>query len=389
MIDPLGNVVTLPIYGTMPRPKFDGTFETFLASNPETPLLIDRHGNVLPCSEDNPVVTQLEAYDAATYKYNDEDIDIFDSKTPCIIATKEGKYGLVAYSGRKITDMEYDYIRYYGSSSDENPASFFMVMRGDKWGGIDLSGKEVLPIIYDSFLNGDSDYIRVLLDGKFGYVDLRGTITVPPVYDRLVNGGAEVAAGLKDGKWQIVGMDGRTITPLCYDTCVRLGYGFFFVTLGDEHFTIDRNGRRLPIVIDNLNESIFPDSEYIFWGKAFKCEYLPAYRRARKGIIRRDGTEVIPCIYDDLRPLRPGCGDRIIATRNGVSGVIDLAGNIIVPFEYDHIAPMPPHTETIVVCKAGKWGELNPDGSIAYPLEYAGCRELLSTASILGTPFKI
>lgn len=69
-----------------------------------------------------------------------------------------------------------------------------------------------------------------------------------------------------------------------------------------------------------------------------------------------------------------------------MSGIIDLAGEIIVPFEYDHIAPMPPHTETIVVCKAGKWGELNPDGSIAY----AGCRDMLSTLSpYLINPVKI
>ena len=73
-----------------------------------------------------------------------------------------------------------------------------------------------------------------------------------------------------------------------------------------------------------------------------------------------------------------------------MSGIIDLAGEIIVPFEDDHIAPMPPHTETIVVCKAGKWGELNPDGSIAYPLEYAGCRDMLSTLSpYLINPVKI
>ena len=40
VIDPLGNVITRPIYGTMPRPMYDGTFKTFMASNPETPLLI-------------------------------------------------------------------------------------------------------------------------------------------------------------------------------------------------------------------------------------------------------------------------------------------------------------------------------------------------------------
>ena len=145
--------------------------------------------------------------------------------------------------------------------------------------------------------------------GKFGYADIRGAITVPIVYDRLINGSAEVTAGLTDGKWQIIGKDGRTITPPCYDTCECLGLGFFFVTLGNEHFTIDKNGRRLPFVIDCLKESIFPDGEYIFWGKTFDREYLPAYRLARKGIIRRDGTSVIPCIYDDLRP-----SDRVAAS---------------------------------------------------------------------------
>ncbi len=390
LIDPLGHIATPPIYGTMPQPLHDGTFSTFMPSNPEEVLRIDRHGNVLSHCEDTPTDTPIEASEAATLQYIDDTPNLYESETPCIIVNnEEGKYGLVAYSGRKITDLEYDYIDYYKSSSEGKPSSFFIMRRGDKWGGIDLSGKEILPPIYDSFLYGDSNYIRIEKDKKFGYADIRGTITVPPVYERLVNGEVGVAAGLTGGKWQIIGTDGRTITPPNYDTCTCLGNGFFLVTIEGEHFTLDRNGRRLPFVIDCLKEETFADSEYMLWGKAFQRDFIPAYRLGHKGIIRRDGTLVIPCIYDDLRPLCPGCGDRIIATRNGLSGVIGLSRAVIIPFEYDRIAQMPPHTETIVVCKAGKWGELHPDGNIAFPMEYAGSRDILSTLPYYLTPFKI
>lgn len=380
LIDPLGNIVTSPVYGTMPQPMSDGTFNTFMPSNPEEVLLIDRHGNVLPHSKADPSDLPFKVNDTATYQDLTDEPNLFDSETPCIIiSNKEEKYGLMAYSGRKITDLEYDDISYYRSSSDENPSSLYLVRRGDRWGGIDLSGKEVLPLIYDSFLFCDSDFIRIEKDRKFGCADIRGTITVPPIYDRLLDGGGGILAGLTGEKWQIIGSDGRTITPPCYDTCACLGDGFFFVTVESDHFTLDRNGRRLPFVIDCLKENMFADKPYMLWGKAFRHEFIPAYRLGRKGIIRRDGTLVLPCIYDDLRPLRPGYCDRIIATRNGLSGIISLSGTVIVPFEYDHIAQMPPHTETIVVCRAGKWGELNPDGSIAFELEYAGCNDILST----------
>ncbi len=380
LIDPLGRIVTRPIYGTMPQPLFDGTFTTFMPSRPEEVVRIDRLGNVLPHSEADPSDLPFQVNDVATYKDLYNDPDLFSSETPCIIVTnEEGKYGLLAYSGRKITDLEYDDISYYRSSSDEKPSSLYLAKRGDRWGGIDLSGKEIIPFIYDSFLFCDSNFIRTEKDKKFGCADLRGTITIPPVYDRLLDGGDGILAGLTGEKWQIIGSDGRTITPSCYDTCACLSKGFFLVTIGDDRFTLDRNGQRLPFVIDCLKEDMFADSPYMNWGKAFHREFIPAYRLGRKGIICHDGTLVLPCIYDDLRPLRPGYYDRIIATRNGLSGVISLSGAVIIPFEYDHITQMPPHTETIVVCRAGKWGELNPDGSIAFPLEYAGCNDILST----------
>ncbi len=107
LIDPLGNVVTRPIYGTMPRPMFDGTFKTFALSNPEVPLLIDRYEKVLSHPDVSTSDILVEAYNTATYNYNDvRETDIFDSEIPCILVVKEDKYGLMAYSGRKITDID-------------------------------------------------------------------------------------------------------------------------------------------------------------------------------------------------------------------------------------------------------------------------------------------
>lgn len=370
VIDPLGNMITRPIYGTMPHPMFDGTFKTFVKKN-DKPIFINRQERVL----DMDTKTASATYEEAQYwnpDFHRSEEDLFKCDIPCIIVGRDGKYGLMAHSGRQITKLEYDNIFEYDIIPDEKPGMVFRVTRDDKWGLIDDAGKEVLATVYGCIMSGDSEHIRIEQNEKLGCADLQGTITVPPVYERLVMSGEGVAAGLIDGKWQIVGTDGKMITPPCYDTCQCLGEGFFLVTVGEERYTVDRLGNRLPFVIDNLDESIWNDENLMDWGKEFEQNYLPAYRLARKGIIRRDGTSVIPCIYDTLYPLRPGRGELIVATLHGSSGVLDLSGEIVIPFEYDRIEQMPPHATTITVCREDRWGELHPDGSIAYPLEYEG-----------------
>ena len=211
-IDPLGNMITRPIYGTMPYPMFDGTFKTFMKKS-NKPIFINRQERVL----DMDTETASAPYDVALYwkpDYRRSEKDLW-YVIPCIIVGRNGKYGLVAHSGRKITKLEYDNIFEYDIIPNEKSGMVFRVARNDKWGLIDDTGKEILATVYDCIVSGDSRHIRIVQDEKLGFADLQGTITLPPVYERLDMNGEGVAAGLIDGKWQIIGTDGEMITPPC------------------------------------------------------------------------------------------------------------------------------------------------------------------------------
>ncbi|HEY6252687.1 MAG TPA: WG repeat-containing protein [Candidatus Angelobacter sp.] len=71
-----------------------------------------------------------------------------------------------------------------------------------KWGYLDLSGKVVIPLIFDEAGNFSEGLARVEKDKRWGYVDLEGKIVIPPQFDEageFGSGLAPVKLGEKTG----------------------------------------------------------------------------------------------------------------------------------------------------------------------------------------------
>ncbi|MDR7857459.1 WG repeat-containing protein [Tissierella sp.] len=64
-----------------------------------------------------------------------------------------------------------------------------------KWGAIDISGKTVLPFIYDNLRVFDEGVAAFSRDGKFGFIDINGNEVIAPQFDdvSLFNNGIAVA----------------------------------------------------------------------------------------------------------------------------------------------------------------------------------------------------
>lgn len=72
---------------------------------------------------------------------------------------------------------------------------------GGKWGFIDRTGKEVVPIKYDSVDFFNEGLAKVCLDGKCGFVDARGVEVIPLKYNDVQsfeNGRAKVSLNGKE-----------------------------------------------------------------------------------------------------------------------------------------------------------------------------------------------
>lgn len=88
---------------------------------------------------------------------------------------KDGKQWLLWNSdGKKVCECECDNLCYMG----ENLVS---VKRNEKWGVMDLNGKEVIPFKYDTNSIMDNGWIWVQMDGKLGYINKRDEQLIPRI----------------------------------------------------------------------------------------------------------------------------------------------------------------------------------------------------------------
>jgi hypothetical protein len=106
-----------------------------------------------------------------------------------LIYSRNGKLGLVDFSGKEILTSEYDDIRY--SKHYEQERDIFQVQKNGKWGIVNFENKILVPCEYDSikFLG---HYKRPLVKlwvvekkNKFGVVDDKNEVFIPFVYDGI------------------------------------------------------------------------------------------------------------------------------------------------------------------------------------------------------------
>ena len=158
-----------------------------------------------------------------------------------------------------------------------------------KFGFIDKTGKEVIPLIYNDVYDFSEGLARVEFDNcDYGYIDKTGKVV---------------------------------ITCEDYDDVDDFSEGLAPVELDDQYGYIDKTGKEvIPCIYD--------------YAWSF-CEGLASVKLNEKwGFIDKTGKEVIPCIYE-----------RSTSFINGLAGVklnekwgfIDKTGKEIIPFIYDYL----------------------------------------------------
>lgn len=224
------------------------------------------------------------------------------------------------------------------------------------WGGIDLSGREVIPCIFDEikYLGEKTGLYCAHYGGwekgRWGVVDQNGKWVVDPVFDEIgcefVDGMFAFRAGNYDGNpdeqpWGIFDakqgevllapqfldvsfVDGETI-------CVEVFDKFLGRTVEK---LLDRSGQE-------LFKSIYTG---IYTWKAPYEVYIRDGDTTRHGLINKDGSIVLPCIYDIAWNGIDTERKRITFIQGKKQGVVDFDGNVIIPPIYheiiNHRAPL-------------------------------------------------
>jgi hypothetical protein len=143
------------------------------------------------------------------------------------------KWGILNETGNEIIPVIYDQI----NTASGYGCSFYSVKLKNKWGVINELGKEVLPFKFDSIAEGIyDDYVKVKSRNFWGLINIYKNEEILPIkYDEIncvqaklvlvENSNGEWRAETLEGagvkqknKWGLVGTKGKVIVPIIYDS---------------------------------------------------------------------------------------------------------------------------------------------------------------------------
>lgn len=186
-----------------------------------------------------------------------------------------------------------------------------LVQRAKKYGYIDESGKEIIPLIYDYAQDFSEGMAGVWENNKYGFIDKTGKLVIPIQYDETFlgysNGLAAVGLG---GKWGYIDKKGKIIVPLKYEKAMIFREGLVAVKLDGKWGYIDTSGK---VIIAMKYDC----------GNSFSGGLSVACLSKKYGFINKKGIEIIPLIYDDTYGFQNG---KVKMMLNGQPVYLDTTG---------------------------------------------------------------
>jgi hypothetical protein len=247
------------------------------------------------------------------------------------------KSWMIDKTGRQTTARKYDAIAFNGR--------FGMAFLDNKWGFINLDGKEVIPLIYDYIYNIGEGLVGAKKDGKFGYIDTLNQTKIPFIYDAasVFYDGASIVS--LDKKYGLIDKKGNAIIPFQYKKLYRDdSTGWYRADQNGKWGMIDKAGNvRVQFIYDFIK-----DFDEVNKG------YAIVVKNEKFGLIDKTGKLIIKTEYDRLFKAKDGyCNVRL----NEKTGVVELSsGKLIIDTKYDGIGNI---SEGIfLVKKFGMYAEL-------------------------------
>ena len=274
--------------------------------------------------------------------------------------------------------------------------------KNGKCGLLNLQGKIILPIVYDSVMIDQSEFVRLKKNRLWGLVDRIYFPKIPHQYKYLKNftNGMAAAQSAKS-LWGYVNIVGDTVVPFIYQSAEDFSMGLATVTAGDSTYVINKKGEMVVSPADmprftagagrvenNLPvKYTFPIDCYdrytklvdgitlVHCGKQYGLlgkrgnELFPAicdtvvydatlqiatfHCDTMAGVVDRYDNFVHPLLYnfDTIYGYHQGCA---LAKKKGYFGGIDIMKNIRVAPQYERMQNF--HDGKWGITLNGKWG---------------------------------
>lgn len=233
------------------------------------------------------------------------------------------KYGLLDSSGKEIIPVTYDYVSAVSNGMiivaqniDNDSSTGTNQVAGhrglDKFGVIDVKGDEIVPLKYE-YIDEFYDGMAMVKSGnQIGFINTTGKEVIPAQYTAGIFDGIEVWSG--NG----------------YSCKTRFSDGFVCLRKDGKQVVLNTQGN---IVLERDATSGFCTG--------FSEGLAKVHGNGTYGYIDITGATVIPPIYDVAHDFSEGYAivGKKDTTGEYLYGAIDPTGNVVVPLEYPHMSP--------------------------------------------------
>lgn len=280
------------------------------------------------------------------------------------------RFGFVDHTGKEVVPLKYG----YAFSFREGLASVALY---DKWGYVDKGGKEVVSLHFDS-VNRFSDGLAPVCssEGKWGYIDAAGKERIPFKYDTADSFQEGLACVSQNGKFGFIDPTGKEAVPLKYDYATEFRDGLAQVRNDAANGTsvcgfVDKTGKEvIPLKYESLSDfhdGLAAFSAYGAWG-----------------FLDKTGKELVPASYDQVADFSDG----LAAVKSlGRWGFIDKAGQVVIPMQYDDVDGFSGfyfHEGLASVRWYGKWGYIDKAGRQMTPFKYEEAGDFHEGLAVVG-----
>lgn len=234
--------------------------------------------------------------------------------------------------------LKYNFV---GSPSED----LLLVMIKDKFGFVNISGKEIIPAKFD-YANPFSEGLAVVgmnsveseCEGvkllNYGYINKLGRIVIPIRYFYAFDF-SQGLAGVADAKFGFINKSNRKVISFKYD--------FSLVDCLSPNLSPLFKNDLAPVLKESTGR-----------GKAGETFYVDTY-----GFIDKTGKEIIPLKYDFAGNFSEGLA---VVWKDGKTGFINEQGTIVIPLQFDSAVSF---SEGLAIVKQNnKWHLIDNQGKI-------------------------
>ncbi len=276
-------------------------------------------------------------------------------------------------SGKEVVEPRYDWIGEFVGGRAK-------VRTGILWGYIDVTGREIVPVRYDSYITLQTDSTAIAkINGKFGIWDMANNReAVPAQYDRILplSGNRALVSGFSGSRRQLGMVEYATaqrpsslILPIQYDEIRPFSEGRAWLRRGTKWCATDTSGTiRIQPQFDEVRD--------------FHNGVAAVRIGAKWGFIGRSGETRLSIQYDEVRSM---LGDRAFVRLGKLWGLSDTAGRSIIPPTYTALGDTVNGFMTVQKTDSSRkplWGVIDTTGRIRVPILYDAIEILDSVVAV-------